>query len=225
MEMLYPDSLAMTLDVLNEAYFFQRPISETDKEQAAQWIAGRQGRPGAYANMFAPTDDDYTSGIRLFTGERVHSRVATEHILGEEGCRALILLKVHSTSVDDALNRASLGMMNRLETSNRQSGMYCCGTCTPALWRHLAVGGLKDGEAWLSAGMGTLKSRRDGRGRWRAFPYYYTLLTLSEIDFPSAVEEMRYTAPACERYLRHSSKDDRYSQRRRALVEKVLASC
>jgi hypothetical protein len=225
MNMLYPDSLALTLDALNEAYFFQRPVSESHKEQAAEWVAGRQGKPGSYANMFAPTDDDYSGGIRLFTGERVHSKAATGHILGEEGCRALILLEVHSTGVDDALRRASLGMTSRLGTSDRLSGTYCCRTCTPALWRHLAVGGLEDGETWLSAGMSTLKSRRDGGGRWRTFPFYYTLLALSEVDLPSAVEEMRYASQVCQRYLRRSPKDDRSSQRRHALVEKVLARC
>ena len=155
MEVLYPDSLALTLDALNEAYFFQLPIAH--KEQVAEWLAGRQGKPGSYANMFAPTKVDFNESIRLFTREKVQSRVATSHILGEEACRALILLEVHSSSVDDTLGRASLGMMNRLKTSNRLSGMYCCGTCTPALWRHLAVGGLEDGEAWLSAGMSMLK--------------------------------------------------------------------
>ena len=223
MNMLCPGSLASTLDAVNEAYFFQRPVPESHREQVAQWVAGRQGKPGSYANTFAPTDDDYDGGIRLFTGEMVRSRAATGHILGEEGCRALILLEVHSAGVDDALRRASLGMMGRLQTSDRLSGMYCCGTCTPALWRHLAVGGLEDGEAWLSAGMGTLRSRRDGGGRWRAFPFYCTLLALTEIDLPSAVEEMRYASPACERYLRRSAKDDRHSERRHALAERVLA--
>lgn len=225
MNILNRDSLALTLDALNEAYFFQRSVSTSHKEQVAEWIAGRQGKPGSYANMFAPTDDDYSGGIRLFTGERVNSRAATGHILGEEGCRTLILLGVHSNSVDDALNRASLGMTSRLEKGDRLSGMYCCGTCTPALWRHLAVGGLEDGEAWLSAGMGTLKSRRDGGGRWKGFPFYYTLLALGEIDLPSAVEEMRYASQACERYLRRSPKDDKFSRRRHTLVERVLARC
>ena len=228
MDILYPDSLASTLDALNEAYFFQQPVSVPEKEQVARWIAGRQGKPGSYANMFAPTYADYSGGIRLFTGERMNSRGGTAHILGEEACRALLLFGVHSADIDGALNRASLGMMDRLDICERRLGtigMYCCGTCTPALWRHLAAGGLKDGEAWLSAGISILKSRRDGKGRWRVFPFYYTLLALSEISLPTAVEEMRYASQACERYLRRSPQDDKYFRRRRALVERVLARC
>jgi hypothetical protein len=225
MNVLHPDSLASTLDAVNEAHFFQRPVLESHRTQVAEWVAGRQGKPGSYASMFAPTQHDFDDGIRLFTGERVGSRAATGHILGEEACRALIVLGVHSADVDDALHRASLGMMNRLEASGRLSGLYCCGTCTPALWRHLAVGGLGDGEARLSSGMSTLKSRRDGGGRWRTFPFYYTLLALSEIHLPSAVEELRYASGVCQRYRRRSPKEDTYSQRRHELVERVLARC
>jgi len=104
-------------------------------------------------------------------------------------------------------------------------GTYCCGKCSCALWRHLSVGGLDKAERRLAAGVKTLKSRRDGNGRWKVFPFYYTLLALSEIDLPSAVSEMRYAAPSCERILKQSPKDGKYTQRRQLLAERVLAKC
>ena len=73
MNKLYPDSLASTLDAVNEACLFRCPVSESHREQVAEGVAGRQAKPGSYASMFAPTDDDYNGGIRLFTGERVRS--------------------------------------------------------------------------------------------------------------------------------------------------------
>jgi hypothetical protein len=103
--------------------------------------------------------------------------------------------------------------------------MYCCGGCSVALWRHLAVGGLEDAERRLAAGMRALKSHRKGDGRWQRFPFYYTLLALSEIDLPAAVREMRYAAPSCERVLKRSAKGDRFDRRRRLLAERVLAKC
>ena len=222
MDIVNRDSLALTLDALNEMFFSQQPRTQLQKEQIAEWIASRQGKPGSYANMFAPTEFDFNEGARLFTGERVQSRAATSHILGEEACRALILLDVPTIGVRDALDRASLGMMSRLGPT---SGIYCCGKCTAALWRHLTVGGLEDSRRRLTAGLRFLKTRRDDEGRWKTFPFYYTLLVLSEIDLPLAVEEMRYTSNVCERYLRRSFKDSRIAQRRRILVERVLAKC
>ena len=225
MDIVNYNSLSLTLDAMNEVFFSQQPLTKSQKEQAAEWIASRQGKFGSYANMFAPTEFDFNEGVTLFTGERLHSRAGTSHILGEEACRALILLDVSTVGVRDALNRASLGMMSRLGSAQHKSGMYCCGKCTAALWRHLAVGGLEDSRNRLAAGLRSLKSRRDGKGGWRIFPFYYTLLVLSEIDLPLAVEEMRYTSNVCERYLRRSFKDNRIAQRRRTLIERVLAKC
>lgn len=228
MKIVNPNSLAVTLDAVNEAFFYGRSLSKSQREETAKWIASRQGEPGSYANMFAPTEKDFKEGVRLFPGEKVRSRAATGHILGEESCRALILLDVSIVGVHNALNLASLGMMRKLdrsETGGTTLGMYCCGICTCSLWRHLAVGGLEDTERRLVAGMKTLKLHRDGNGRWRRFPFYYTLLALSEIDLPSAIEEMRYASPVCERYLKQSPKDDKIVQRRRLLAERILKKC
>ncbi|MFC1948148.1 hypothetical protein ACFLXY_09545 [Chloroflexota bacterium] len=74
-------------------------------------------------------------------------------------------------------------------------------------------------------GLKALKQRRDGKGRWRSFTFYYTLLSLTEIDIPQAVDEMKYAANACERYLKHQKSDDTLNRRRHLLVERVLEKC
>ena len=75
----------------------------------------------------------------------------------------------------------------------------------------------------LSGGLKYLKSFRDGKGRWRRFPYYYTLLALSEIHGLDADAEIRYAAPGLERMLRRKGNGDRFDLRRRMLAERVLA--
>jgi len=226
MKIISPNSLSETLDALNEAFFHGRPVPKSERQRAAKWIASRQGKPGSYADMFAPTEKDFKAGIMLFTGDRLRTRAGTAHILGEEACRALILLNVSVPSVRDALRRATVGMMDRLgPVSGPRAGKYCCGTCTCAYWRHLAVGGLEHRDRRLAAGMKILKSHRDGTGRWKVFPFYYTLLALSEIDLPSAVGEMRYAAPSCERIAKRPARDDRIAHRRRLLAERILAKC
>ena len=221
MNIVNHDSLSLTLDAVNEAFFYRKPLTQLQKEQVSKWIASRQGKPGSYANMFAPTGLDLNEGATLFTGERVQSRAATRHILGEEACRALIQLDVSITGVREALERASLGMISRLTP---KSGIYCCGKCTASLWRHLVAGGLEEPQLRLETGLVFLKTRRDGKGRWRNFPFYYTLLALSEIDSPLAIEEMQYSSKVCERYLKRPSQDNGIDQRRRTLIERVLAS-
>ena len=172
--------------------------------------------------MFAPTERDFKEGIRLFTGERVHSRAAIGHILGEEACRAIILLDLKDEGVQNALKRASLGMMSRIDLSKRTPGMYCCGTCSASLWRHLAVGGLKDPKRRLEKGMEALKLHRVGNGKWKRFPFYYTLLALSEINSPSAISEMNYAAPVLIRIMKRKVGDNKISECRRVLVERIF---
>lgn len=226
MKIIEPNSLALSLDAVNDAFFFDRSLSVSEKEQAAKWIAERQGMPGSYANMCAPTEYDFRKGVKVFTGEVIKTGAATAHILGEEASRALILLDVSNPDVQNALKRSSIGMNERLSGSERlgyRYGMYCCAMCSCALWRHLAIGGLNDGERRLAAGMKALKSHRDGKGRWRRFPFYYTLLALSEIDLAGAAAELRYACPSCERYLKRAGKKNVFDTRRRVLIERILA--
>ena len=225
MKIVNQNSLAATLDTLNELFFHDKTLTETERIKTARWIAGRQNAPRSYASMFAPTEWDYRHGFRLFTGEKIRSGAATGHILGEEACRALILLDVPQIEVNVILDQATRGMLHVLkqhENSGGTCGMYCCGTCTPVLWRHLAAGGLSDNERRLASGMKALKAHRDGKGRWKRFPFYYTLLALSEIDMDEARDEIRYTLPALERSQGRSRQDDMYSQRRTILAQRVL---
>lgn len=228
MKIINQRSLASTVDTINEALFFGRTLPKTQSQKAAKWIAARQGQPRSYRGLFAPTEYDYKNGIRVFTGERIRSGAATGHILGEEASRALILLNVPIKSVQNALERANMNMIEALKHTEERwggYGQYCCGTCSVAYWRNLAAGGLEDSEGRLKAGMKALKSYRDGNGRWGRYPFYYTLLALNEIDMPSAIDEMRYAAPILERVIKRKPKKDKISQRRRVLIERILEKC
>lgn len=226
MKLVNINSLAETIDSINEAFFYKKTLLKSQREEAAKWIAGRRGKPGSYASMFAPTDRDFKKGIKVFTGEPVRSNAATGHILGEEACRALILLNVSDKEVKDPLNRANNGMLKRLreyETKQKVHGMYCCGICSASYWRNIVVGGLDKNEQRLATGMKKLKSYRLGDGQWSRFPFFYTLLALSEIKLKPALDEMRYAAPVLDRYLKRATSSSKYTQRRRDLAERILA--
>ena len=226
MKLINQNSLASTLDAINEAFFYNQPLSKSEKAQAANWISSRQGLPGSYADMFAPTAKDFQSGLTLFTGEKITTRAGLSHILGQESCRTLLLLNVTSAEIKSALKRANAGFMKPMKQYIvADKGMYCCARCSCALWRCLSAGGIENGERILAAGIKTLKSFRDGRGRWKRFPFYYTLLVLNEIELPGARKEMQYAAPACERLLKRQTKRDKISKRRRILAERILENC
>lgn len=122
MNLLHPQSLASTIDAVSDALFYGRRVPKGEARRVAEWLAGRRGLPGSYAGMFAPTARDFARGIRLFTGERISSGAATGHILGEEACRALLLLDADTAAASAALVRATRSMDIRLKQSESGRG-------------------------------------------------------------------------------------------------------
>lgn len=218
-------SLAATLDALNDAFFNGRPLPTRQRQSLARWLAGRCGQPGSYEFMPAPTAQDFAAAPRLFTGEALTSRGGTACKLGNEGCRALILLDVHTRAVDGALQQAERQMAARLDDADGpRGGYYCCGSCTVSLWRHLLVGGLDYQERRLANGLQNLQRARLGNGGWRFFPSWYTVWALTEMEPELVRDELRYVAPRLERALkREPGADDIYAVRRQEIAQRALA--
>jgi bacterioferritin-associated ferredoxin len=219
MKLLNTKSLAATVDSVNESLFFGKAIPAAEKLKVAKWLVSRQGVKHSYAGLPAPTDMDL-NGIKLFTGEAISTRAGTCHILGEEALRILLLFNVKDASIKQAIERANASMVARINKPD--AGGYCCGKCSVAMWRTLIAGGLDNQEARLANGLVSLGKYRDGKGRWGHYPFYYTLLALSEMDSRQAIAEMRYAAPVLERMRRA---EDIYSLRRQRLAKLVLAKC
>ena len=222
--LLNPDSLAETLHAVTDAFVDGVSIPPAERECVAVWIAGRQGQPRSYRGLPAPTHQDYL-GARLYTGEALNSRASIGHIMGEEAARCLIQLDVPLPEVQQAIQRNTEIVTRFGLPDDSQCGYYCCGKCSLSFWRHLRVSAIADTEARIRKGLHVLSQCRAGNGRWRVFPYYYTLFTLLDINLPEATDELRYAAPGCERFVKHTTKDDRIAQRRYAIAERVLARC
>ncbi len=226
MKLIHKNSLADTVDAVNEALFFGKKISEREKKNTAKWLASRQGVKGSYWGMIAPTGRDFETGIRTFTGERITTGAGTSHILGEESSRAIIALGVNDKAVLDAVSESNKGFERAMKnwlSAGKDEGKYCCGPCSASYWRHLAAGGLKNQKKRLDMGMKYLSKMRDGKGKWKKMPYYYTLLALSEINTPLAKKELKYTAPVLEKIIHRKPSANKYQKRHIALAEKILA--
>lgn len=224
--LIHPTSLSETVDAVNESMVSGAKVSARDRTSIARWIAARQGLPAAYANTFAGFGAELRRGVRLFTGERVTSASA-RHILGQEACRAIRQLGVRDRAVDGSLQRATEGLLKCLARAaagprGGNPGLFCCGKCTVGLWRHLAVGGLDRQQERLAAGIGSLRSWRVGEGGWRAFPFWYTVLLLTEVGGPDGQAELRYAAPALKRAATRSG-TSRYARRRPTIAARALA--
>jgi hypothetical protein len=224
--LIHGASLSQTVDAVHAAHFERRPLAAAERGQVAQWIAARQGLPGSYGGTFAGFPSERSKGIVLFTGERIASASA-RHILGEEASRALRLLRVRDRRVSRALEASDEGLMQCLaraaeDPRRRNPGLYCCGKCSVGLWRNLLAGGLDRHEERLQRGVVHLRSMRDGEQGWRRFPFWYTVLALSEMDSGDAKAELRYAATALERAVSRVVPSAGYARRRQVLAARTL---
>jgi hypothetical protein len=212
----------MTVDRFNEALLFNYPW-EKEISGIVEWVSGRLGQAGGYAGSFALTDFDWKNDFRLFTGERVTTRAARAHIMAEETSRMIRLIQNKIGSSIEALKESDTLLGTRIfhleKSSAISNGFYCCGKCSVAFWRYLAIGGFVENGSSLAAGMKSLSQARDGKGGWKRFPYYYTLLCLGELDSSLVQDEITYVSKRFDRILPIlSRRQDIYSLRRREII-------
>jgi len=216
---LVPDSLQETLWRLEETRHGFRSKSDAYVKEALEWVLSRQGLPGSYRNLFSPTNKDLSQGVQLLTGERYPSRNAlTRHVLGEEALRTAIVWELRSSS---AVTEALKGFDQILERGGK-SGYYCCYTCTISFLRTLAAVKPDNWGEILEKGLNRIKNARTPDGKWHGYPFYYTLITLSQMDVPSAQAELRHITKAAERLLKRYPDNDRTSLFRRLGLKAAL---
>ncbi len=221
-EKLVGKTVSETIDNVASALFTGARHSEAERKSAARAIADTQGKPGAYAGMFALSPPERARGFVVLTGERMTSASA-RHIAAEEALRVLLLLGVRDARVEQAIAAANASMLRVLgetEPGGKPLGKYCCSKCSIAFLRTVEAGGFDQREARLADGAERLRARRDGAGGWHGFPYFYTLLALLEL--PQGQRELAYAAPLIERKLRRRG-SGAYAERRRLVLERALA--
>jgi hypothetical protein len=134
---------------------------------------------------------------------------------------------VRERSVTRALEAADDGLMRCLaraaeDPRRGNPGLFCCGKCSVGLWRNLLAGGLDRREERLRHGALHLRTVRDGEHGWRKFPFWYTVLALSEMDDKAAAAELKHAAPALERAAGRAGPSTVYARRRRELAHRAL---
>jgi len=219
MQLIHPQSLTATLEAVDQAVFFKTPLSQAIKAETAEWIA-RQQMPNGSLTGISPAPEDYLQDIRLFTGEKLTTRFAATEITGQEACRAMLLLAPANAEVRAALKQANQGLRHACFVNDCSQGE--CAHAAVSFGRYLAVGGFRDTDYWIEKLIPRIRAQRDGKGRWQGFPFYFTLLALTEIDHPAAKEELAYALPACKRLLNRSQPEDKYGQRRTEILRRVL---
>ncbi|MEI7768183.1 MAG: hypothetical protein WCJ97_12190 [Phycisphaerae bacterium] len=217
-------TLGSVVNRVNTAGLLGEKIPAIELAQIASFLVSRQGLPGSYFGMFAPMAEELTKPYQLFTGEVVATTAATRHILGEEALRILRNLKHKTKAVTTAIAQSQAAMLARLVHAQQKGcpiGTFCCGRCTVAYWRTLNTGWVPDADARLRGGMKDLQASR-ANGQWRRYPFYYTVMCLTELPGDITRNEIAYIAPTCEKKLRTLRPHGLYHENKAAILERLL---
>jgi hypothetical protein len=198
-----------------------RPRADHQITEALHWVLSRQGLKGSYRGLFAPTEKD-TRGVKLLTGEPIFS-AALRHILGEEALRTAVVWNLEPFSPVKKAKESFIHLLEGVgDPPAKACGFFCCYKCTPAFLRTLAVVKPDGWEATLQTGVENIRKKRTSDGRWHGFPFYYTLLTLSEIEIPSAKVELKHARTVAKKLLNRYPKEDRISRFRKIGLEAAM---
>lgn len=217
-----PTSLAGTIDSTAEAFFYHQPITDSLRGEIAALITSRQTHTGKNAGLFIPFTAEMDAQGRLFTGEMLHTAFARTHHQMIEAARILKLLAVENFGADQSIQVAAGRMLSECYSQSCTRGE--CKPLIVAYLRYLAQDETPAASERVASHLVLLSSHRDGKGRWNGFPFYYTLLMLTEVSHPQALQELLYAQQVCQKLHDGKWDTDQVSKRRQATVARALTS-
>jgi hypothetical protein len=178
---------------------------------------------GRKAGLFALDPEDWERGPRLWTGESIRTKLAAEHVFSQEAARLLHRLGERDPAVERAVALAA----GRL-AGTCYAAQHCtigeCATSFIGYVRYLASVRGDDARGDVSRRVQTLSQHRAPNGRWIRFPFFYTLLVLSELPKSVAEDEMTFARDGVVRSTIRSSIESPYAGRRTRLLQDILAA-
>jgi hypothetical protein len=155
---------------------------------------------------------DLTQKNRLITGEKLSTKLAVRNIYAVQ--KARLLSQLISPSSEDMKNLLSLDDWIAEQCFTKFCAAGECRHSTMAYLRYLGTFEDETTKERVETFIRKVSAHRDGKGRWKGFPFYYTLLVLHELNTEAAREELDYAIPACRRAeARIKVNDDFYSIR------------
>jgi hypothetical protein len=163
--------------------------------------------------------EDYADR-RLPTGERLKTKLATSYIMSEEAARILHLLAPDDPAAAEAVARTAA----RLGETCFAVQHCTIGECAASFIGYVRFQRAVLGDAAtpdITWRLKTLSEQRDGGGRWKRFPPYYTLLVLSELPLAAADDELDYAKPLWAPGARVTASEEPFAARRSRLISAV----
>ena len=218
--MLVTKNFIEVLDDFNEIYFYEQKIP-VELQSVVPFIAERQIKESFKIGSFSLSTRDYQLGKWLFTGERLVTNLAIRTIASIDATRILVLSSNHSNEIMGKIDLAKIWMEKSCFSKFCSTGE--CKHSSTAYARYLASINQEKNSKKLSSYVKLLSKFRNNNNKWSDFPFYFTLLTLLEIDTKDSLKELQFASPACEKNLKLiSNSNPKFQDRRLEIIKRVL---
>lgn len=194
------ESLYKTVFNTAEALFNGGSLNETEKAKLSSWILGRQNRWKGF--IFYPSEQERETGIRLFSGEKPRTKFLADNLVELDTLRLLALIQPEEPKVRSIFQEANERLFPLCFANGCVVGE--CAHASIAFRRYFMAYDPEAAREKNRPTLETLKQRRDGEGRWRGFPFYFTLLWLSELPGDTACDELSYTRNCIDKLANRS---------------------
>ena len=165
-----------------------------EKVDLANWILAHQNRYRGF--IFYPSQSDRESGIRLFSGEKPKAKFLVDNVVELETLRILALLQPDAPEVLQVLQDANHRLFQLCFANGCIVGE--CAHASIAFLRYLIAHATNPSAPKFRRTLDILKQKRSGDGKWRGFPFFFTLLWLTELPDNLAEDELSYTFGYCD---------------------------
>lgn len=214
------DGLARTLERA-DAVDRRGSAAVAERNAVVSSLLDRQISAGREAGLFELSPCDWEEGPRLWTGEPIRTKLAAKHVFSQEAARLLQRLAGRDPSVCRCVSRTAARLAGTC-----YAAQHCTiGECATSFIGYVRfLTSVRGDEVRSDVGwrLQTLSQHRLPNGRWERFPFYYTVLVLSELPRPSAEGELTHAFAACTQALRRRSINEPYAARRSGLLRRIL---
>ncbi|MHA1906020.1 MAG: hypothetical protein ACW98Y_01895 [Candidatus Thorarchaeota archaeon] len=160
---------------------------------------------------------DLSQKNRLITGEKLATKLAVKNIKAVQ--KARLLSSLNAPSTEDLQKLLSLEDWIAEQCFAKFCAVGECRHSSIAYLRYLGTFDDESTKSKVDSFVNLISKHRDGKGRWKGFPFYYTLLVLNELKTEVAKKEIEYAIPACQRAMnRLKESDGFYSLKYNTLV-------
>ena len=215
------DERSLYRTVINAANRLFEGGSFTSVEQShlADWILTHQNRHQGF--IFYPTPEDQQDGLRLFSGEKPKTRLLANNALELETLRLLALIQPESPGVREVCQEANERLLPLCFAQMCTQGE--CAHASIAFLRYLTAYEPQQALEKVEHAKEVLKQDRDGKGGWRVFPTWFTLLWLGELPLDLVHDELSYAHDFCIQLFRKRwVATEQFAMVRKKILQKVL---